>query len=272
MNERVYTLNELKTLISESASEFKAKLGDGVESDDKKNNKAAYSDAKKKVKDLNGVEVTEPKKQEVPEKIDDNKTTLDYTFDSDPGRAYKDRVKAQAEGYTSTLEKKNGLEKSGDFNDGIYKQFKKSGQKMAKNLETAKKSGLTAREMPDGTFKKEDMYESKKISVLNFKSTTFLNESQMIAKIPDDYKVDGKRFKVKDAGENEFIVEWIDGEASILSYENKKKLNESMDKFFHLSGYNSKDHFKTSTNSSRLAESTEFKNVLDKVRETINNR
>ena len=112
MNERVYTLNELKTLISESASEFKAKLGDGVESDDKKNNKAAYSDAKKKVKDLNGVEVTE--------KIDDNKTTLDYTFDSDPGRAYKDRVKAQAEGYTSTLEKKNGIEKAGDFNDGIY--------------------------------------------------------------------------------------------------------------------------------------------------------
>lgn len=272
MDERVYTLNELKSLISESAAEYKAKIGDGVDSNNKKNNNAAYSDAKKKTEDLNGVEVTEPKKTKTPEKVDDNKTTLDYTFDTDPGKEYKDRIKAQAEGYTSTLEKKNGIEKVGDFNDDIYKQFKKSGQEMAKNLETAKKSGLTAREMPDSTFKKADMYESKKISVLNFKTTTFLNESQMIAKIPDDYKVDGKRFKVKDAGENEFIVEWNEGEANILSYENKKKLNESMDKFFHLSGYNSKDHFKTSTNSSRLAESTEFKNVLDKVRETINNR
>ena len=97
------------------------------------------------------------------------------------------------------------------------------------------------------------------------------NESQMISKIPDDYKVEGKRFKVKDAGENEFIVEWTDGEANILSYENKKKLNESKNKFFHLMGYNSTDHVKKSTAMSRLSESTEFRNVLEKVREKINN-
>lgn len=269
MDERTYTLKELKSLISESATEFKAKLGNDVVSNDKKNNQTAYSDAQKRAKELNGVEVQEPKKKELPEKIDDNKTTLDYTFDTDPGKEYKKRIKAQAKGYTSAIEEENDIEKAGDFNDDIYQQFKKSAQERAKKVEMGKKAGLTAREAPAGTFKKEDMFESKKISVLNFKSTTFLNESQMISKIPDDYKVDGNRFKVKDAGENEFIVEWVDGEANILSYENKKKLNESKDKFFHLMGYNSKDHVKNSTNYSRLAESTEFRNILEKVRETI---
>jgi hypothetical protein len=88
----------------------------------------------------------------------------------------------------------------------------------------------------------------------------------MISRIPDDYKVDGKRFKVKDAGENEFIVEWAEGEANILSYENKKKLNESIEKFHKLSGYSSKDQFKSSTSQSRLNESNEFSKILDKAR------
>ena len=54
----------------------------------------------------------------------------------------------------------------------------------------------------------------------------------MISRIPDEYKFEGNRFKVKDSDSNEFIVEWKEGEASILSYENKKKkLNESIAKF-----------------------------------------
>ena len=54
MTERVYTINELKQLISESASEFKAKIGDGVTSANKKENSSSYSSAKKKLKDLDG--------------------------------------------------------------------------------------------------------------------------------------------------------------------------------------------------------------------------
>jgi hypothetical protein len=94
----------------------------------------------------------------------------------------------------------------------------------------------------------------------------------MISRIPDDYKVDGKRFKVKDASENEFIVEWAEGEASILSYENKKKLNESIEKFHKLSGYNSKSQFKTSSAQSRLNESSEFDAILNKARELAENK
>jgi hypothetical protein len=268
MTERTYTIGELKQLISESTNEFKPKVGDGVESKNKKANSATYSDAKKRAKDYDGGGDEEKKKVNLQPKEDGNKLTTDVRFDYDPGKQYTERVKKQVEGYTSPLEAKNKEEKAADFstNEKLYKQFKDAGEKMAKNVETGKKMGLTARQCPDETFKKHGVYESKKIAVLNFKNTTFLNESQMISRIPDDYKVDGKRFKVKDAGENEFIVEWAEGEANILSYENKKKLNESIAKFQKLSGYSSKTQFKNSTSQSRLNESTEFGKILDKAR------
>lgn len=267
MAERIYTIDELKQLISESASDFKAKIGDGVTSSNKKENEKANKDAMKKVKEFDGGGDEIVEDRELPEKLDGNKTTLDSALDNNPGTNFTDKVKAQAEGYTSTIEKNNGIEKNAEFSDKTYKQFKKAGEEIASNIEDVKKRGLTARCAPEDTFKKNSLYgESKKISVLNFKNTTFLNESQMISRIPDEYKFDGNRFKVKDANQNEFIVEWVDGEASILSYENKTKLNESIEKFKKLSGYNSKNFFKTSSNQSRLNESNEFNKILDKAR------
>ena len=266
MKERVYTINDIKNLISESVNELKAKIGDGVQNANKKENEKTYKDAKKRVKDFDGGSKEDKKEHNLPDKLDGNKTTLDYALDGDPGSDYKKKIKAQAEGYTSTLEKENNIEKVGEFNDKNYQQFKKAGKEMAKNVEAAKKSGLTASKAPEGTFKKDSMYESNKISVLNFKNTTFINESQMISRIPDDYKVDGKRFKVKDAGENEFILEWADGEAKILSYENKKKMNETMEKFHKLTGYSSKSQFVTSTPKSRLNENDSFNCILNKAR------
>ena len=273
MSERIYTINDLKTLISESASELKAKIGDGVENQNKKENSKTYSNTKKKIKDFDGGGSEMVEEQELPEKEDGNKTTLDYATEEPCDKNFIDKVKAQAEGYTSTMEKNNGIEKCGEFSDKTYNQFKKNGEEMAKNKVIAKKSGLTARELPDSVFEKGSLYkESKKISVLNFKNTTFINESQMIARIPDDYKIEGKRFKVKDSDENEFIVEWVEGEANILSYENKKKLNESIEKFQKLSGYNSKKQFKNTTSQTRLHENSEFGKILDKVRTITNTK
>lgn len=269
MAERTYTINEIKALISESASEFKAKVGDGVNSANNKENNSAYSDAKKKAENFDGGGNEYKENRKLTDKEDGNKTTLDYAMDGKLDDKYKDRVKAQAEGYTSTLEKENGIEKVGEFSDKTYKQFEKAGKEMAQNKVDAKKAGLTARELPDSAFEKEDLYkESKKISVLKFKKTTFLNESHMISRIPDEYKFEGNRFKVKDCGENEFIVEWKEGEANILSYENKKKFNESVEKFHKLMAYNSKDAFKTTTAKSRLNENEEFNKILNKARIT----
>jgi hypothetical protein len=270
MNKRVYTINELKQLISESASEFKAKIGDGVTTANKKENSKAYSDAKKESEKLDGGSKKVDRK--LTDKEDGNKTTLDYSVDANCGDDFRDKIKAQAEGYTSTLEKENGIEKVAEFSDDIYKQFKKAGEKMANNKVEAKHSGLTARTLPKSAFEKEGLYkESKKIAVLNFKNTVFLNETQMVSRIPDEYKTEGNRFKVKDAGSNEFIVEWVDGEANILSYENKKKLNESIELFTKLSTYNSNSQFKKTTTSGRLNENNEFTRILNNVRKITNN-
>lgn len=270
MTERTYTINELKQLIKESATEFKAKLGDGVDKGNKEINQKSYKDSEKKMKDFNG-DIKEKPQTVVNDKIDGNKTTLDYTLDGNPGDDYREKIKAQAEGYTSTLEKNNKIEKSGEFSDKTYKMLKKAGETMQKNVEDMKKSGLTGRMAPKDTFKKDNMYkESTNIKVLTFKNTTFLNENQMISKIPDHYKVEGNRFKVKDAGQNEFIVEWCDNEANILSYENKQKLNESINKFKKLCGYKLEDQVKISNTQNRLHESNEFVNILNKTRELIN--
>lgn len=266
MNERVYTINEIKNLISESVNEFKAKVGDKVENSNKKENNKAYKDAHKRVKDFDGGGDEDKKERQLPNKEDGNKTTLDYALEGNPGDDFRKKVKAQAEGYTSTLEKNNKIEKEGDFNDKTYQQFKKAGKEMADNKVKAKQSGLTARTLPKSTFEKDSIYESSKMPFLIFKKTTFLNESQMLSKIPDEYKNNGKRFKVKDASDNEFIVEWADGEGKILFHENKKKLNETMEKFHKLIDYSSKKQFTTSNPKTRINETNSFNTILNKAR------
>jgi hypothetical protein len=263
MGERIYTILELKQLINESASEFKAKIGQNVESTNHKENEKAYKSANEKTKILKGGKSEENNKK-LSEKNDGNKTMLDLELDSNCGDQMKNKIKAQAEGYTSELEKNNGIEKNGEFSDKIYKQLKKHGKEMSDNKVIAKKAGLTARTLPDSSFKKDSLYkESKKISVLNFKNTTFINESHMVSKIPDEYKVEGNRFKVKDCGNNEFIVEWSDNEAKILSYENKQKLNESIKNFHKLINYSSKEQFNKSTPSKRINENKTFNTILN---------
>lgn len=272
MKERIYyTIDDLRKLVKESANEIKPVIGNGVNSANKKENSETYKSVKKKVKDFDGGGDEMKPERKLNDKVDGNKTTLDYEYDGMVDDKFRDKVKTQAEGYTSTIEKKNNIEKSGDFSDDTYNQFKKAGKEMMKNKVDAKKAGLTARELPDSAFKKENVYETKKITVLNFKNTEFLNENQMISRIPDDYKVDGKRLKIKDSAENEFIVEWKEGEANILSYENKRKLNESMDKFHKLIGYKSNQQFKKMSNKGRINENSEFNKILDKTRTIITN-
>ena len=128
--EQVISVKALKNLISEGSSEFKAKMGTNVESEDKKNNGKAYSDAKKRAKDYDGGLAKEEKKVKY-EKTDGNKTTLDAWPENAP-ESYKKRVHAQVKGYTSEQEMNNGIEKQDDYsnNEEIYQAIKKSGQEI----------------------------------------------------------------------------------------------------------------------------------------------
>lgn len=294
--EKVYKVSEFKRILAESSNEFKAKIGSGVESEEKKNNGKAYDDAKKRAKDYDGGlsdEVGEKKAEY--KKEDFNRTTLDYTPDNATPE-YKKRVHAQVDGYTSEAEKKNGIEKAGDFsdNDKIYKELKKSGEELQDNAKTMKKSGLQAREWPDEVFDKESMYESKdgfdmrrmlnhineiedsikpvneekKVKTIAFKKTEFLNEEHMINKIPDDFKKEGTSFKMKDKNGNSYLIEWKNGKANILEHSNKAGFNESMSRMKQLFDYKTND---TQTSySDRLNENDDkFSDTLNKMRRII---
>ena len=288
--EQTITVKALKKLISESSNEFKAKIGPNVESEDKKNNGKAYSDAKKRAKDYDGglsKEIGEEKPKY--EKVDGNKTTLDYNPEN-ASDEYKKRVHAQVKGYTSVAEMENGIEKVGDFSDNekIYQGIKDTGKKMHDNEKTFKQTGLQAKEMPEKVFKRGEMYESKEgvdmrniinnlrnitdnnkptlkenntLKTVVFKKTNFLNEEHMITRIPDEFKQNGSQFKMKDKNGCEYIVEWNNNKANVLSYENKNKVNETIEKFHKLTNYESSMKEKT-TNKSRLNEDGNFNKML----------
>ena len=292
--EQVISVKALKQLISESSNEFKAKIGPNVESEDKKNNGKAYSDAKKRAKDYDGglsKEIGEEKPNY--EKVDGNKTTLDYNLEN-ASDDYKKRVHAQVKGYTSVAEMENGIEKVGDFSDNekIYQGIKDTGKKMHDNEESFKKTGLQAREMPEKVFKKGEMYESKegvdmrniinnlknitestkptlkentKIKTIFFKKTHFLNEEHMVSRIPDEFMKNGEQFKMKDKEGTEYIVEWNNGTAHVLSYENKTKINETIEKFHNISKYKSIVNEKASM-STKVNENTNVNRMLEIMR------
>ena len=120
--------------------------------------------------------------------------------------------------------------------------------------------------------KDSDMTDNKKMKKLYFKHTKFLSESQMIKKIPDEYKVDGNKFIMKDAANNEYLVEWtVDskfnyGEAKVLQHINKEQLNEDMKRIKDMFGYKSSDVFQTTNAQSRLNEEKKLSSFIDEVR------
>ena len=255
----------MSKLIKESSNEFKAKLGPDVENKDKEINGKAYKESEKRAKDYDGGledEVLEKKPKY--EKTDFNKTTLDYTPDNATPE-YKKRIHAQVKGYTSEQEMNNGYEKAGDFSDGdnIYDGLKKSGEEMQDDAKAFKRSGLQAREWPEKVFDNGSMYESREgfnmrqminqlrenetkanenttnenVKTVYFKKTKFITENHMITKIPDDFKVNGTKFKMKDMDGNIYLVEWKNNKANVVLHENKTETNNEFNRMKQLMNY-----------------------------------
>lgn len=269
--ERKISVRDIRQSILESKNEFNPKFGDGVESENKKNNEKAYKDTKKET-GAKEVEV----KHDLDDKLDGNKTTLDYELDNDPGKDYRKRVHAQAQGYTSTLEKDNDIEKVGEFDDSFYKSAKKAREEMSGNKKELKKSGVQARELSDKWFDKEGMYENKNLKTVRFKKTAFLTEEHMISKIPDEMKTEGNVFKMTDKNENTYIVEWKkdiyknNSNAVILEHINNKAVNEELDKMRALYGYKHSTNYSKTTGEERINESNDaFASTLEKMRKII---
>lgn len=276
MSERVYNVGDLKRLIAESSkNEFKPVLGPSVESDNKSNNDKAYKDAEKRAKDYDGGLANGENNAKLPKKEDFNRTTLDYNPRVEPDKEWKDKVEAQAKGYTSTMEEKNGVEKAAQFDeDGkILNQFKDENDEIQKERNALGTSGLQSSELEKkGVLdKKPTMTESTTLTPkrLIFKHRRFMNESQMLQLIPEEYKKDGQTIYMKDAHNNEYIVECVASKTSglietqVKGFENKELVNEQMNRIQQLMNYDAKSTSGRNVKNAQLNESQEFRNVMN---------
>ena len=271
MEQRTFLVKDLKRMISESASEFKPVIGPHVTSDNKKNSEKAYKEAEKQAKELDGG-LKDPKKGKLADKEDANRTTLDYNPRTEPDKNFKERVKAQAKGYTSTMEEKNKIEKAAEFDeDGkIFNQLTKSSDDLNKQKEDLAQSGLVSQNLPKQ--EKNTMYETTlKPKRLVFKHTRFINESYMLSRIPEEYKKDGQIIHMKDMNGNEYIVECQASstgyiETNIKGYSNKELMNEQIKRISELMGYKAGDNLNESVKCGRADNDKNFENMFDIIR------
>ena len=279
MSEISYSVGELRRVIRESSqkNEFDPKFGPNVERDDKKNAQEAYKEAERRAKNYDGGLKT-PEKKELSPREDGNKTMLGLDYDAEPNDTFKKRVKAQAMGYASDAEKNNDIEKAGEFNDDFYENEKKTVEKMADNTESIRTAGLVSKEL-----KKDDneygkvhtaFQESKTpIKRLTYHHTKFINESQIFTKIPEDFKVDGNRFIVRDATDSEYLIEWcIDkknniSEGKILNERNLKEADKAIDRMAELMGYNSSNIYGRNSSRSTVNENKNVEDMLNNIRQ-----
>lgn len=275
-----YTFGELNRILMESHNEFNPKIGDKVESEDKKNNEKAVDDIMKQSKEFDGG-ITDKKKNTNKEDIQDfNKTTLDVEFASEPGEAYRERVKAQVHGFPSADNEKNSKikedNKSLDFdgNEKFYDAQKKKSEEISDKEAELKHAGLKARELPKEDFKNDTLFkENKTMKRLHFKNTVFLSEAQMLKKVPEEYRTSDGRFIMKDASGTEYLVEcsynkeFNHGKLTVVNKTNKEQINEQLDRMRELFDYNSSSYMGGTTSSSRKTEAQGLSEMINRVKD-----
>lgn len=252
-----YTISELRQAIKESASEFKPKLGDGVEDGDKKNNRQAVDDIQKNVSKYDGgVEVV---KRKFDKPADRNKTTIDLKFNEvKPGKEWEERVEAQVHGFPSVENEKTSSAKENESldyegNEEFYDWRKELQQDRDKEDAVLQQKGIAGNVKHSQSLFNES--NNNTVKRLKFKRTVFENAQKAIEKVPEEYKTDGNRFIMMDANGTEYLMECtIDKEFGYAKVEAKKRLNEAkadeeLDRMRKLYGYKSSDYFKSSNKS-----------------------
>ena len=194
LKEGKYTLSELRVAIQESEqkSEFKAKLGKGVESGNKENNKKAVDDTAKKTGKYNPEK--EPHTVILPD--DRNKTTIDVVWNElKPGKEWEERVEAQAEGYPSVENKKNtDARDNGGLEYEDNKEFYKHREKLLKDRKQTIKddmdAGLKGRMLTKYNVVNETFdYENDEMTTKDWVAKDFLNWAFNEAETTHDYPI-----------------------------------------------------------------------------------
>lgn len=279
---RKYTLGELMKVMLKESSEQKPVVDKNVWKDNSQNNVKAVEDIMKQTKEYD--DVKEEKRSSNPENITDyNKTTLDVNFSYEPSKDYKERVKAQVQGFPSVENKKiSEIEKNDslDFegNDEFYKNNKKKQTEVSDVKIDTKHAGLKSHNLPKENFKDKTIFtnENKKMKRLQY-NKAFLSEEHVLKKVPDDYKVDGNRFMMKDVNGVEYIVECTKDKTidyvytKVVQVINRNAVNEQLERIKQLTNYSSSKYFAQSTSESRKKENNMVSESLKKVKELSKN-
>lgn len=257
---------------NETKNEFEPVFGKNVPKDNKKINSDAYKEITKETGAYDGGLSNETKKGESITTAN-NRGMSDLRYDS-ISKPFKDKVKSQLKGYPSAEAEKE--HKNDEFGNAYYdsnnlsKDIADHAKEAKKESDKSKTDGLVGSKYKKETEENDEtMFESKKITKLQFKHTQFLSEGHMLSKVPDELKVEGKRFIMKDTADNEYLVEWTDKKPNVTKKINKTQVNEEMNRIKALYGYKSKDYFTTTSTQSRMNENKEFSDVLNKARKLM---
>lgn len=264
-------VGELRRTLRE-ANEFKPVMFGHEES--KKINDKAYADTKKETDKYDGGLTKSKKDLAGGFKSTDNKGMNDLMYDN-ISKPFKDKVKSQMKGYVSKdAEDKHKNDEFGnatfDKDENIYDAAKEHAKAVKQGKDAAVEIGLTGRELNKQEVEKnrETMGESKKIKMLSFKNTKFISEGHMMTMIPDEYKVEGKKFIMRDGSDNQYLVEWTAKEPNVTKKLNMTLVNEQKERIKQLWGYKSAEA-STSTSSFRLQENNEFSDMVKKARKLM---
>lgn len=265
-----FNVGELRRIIKESQkNEFKPVVfGDG---ESKKINDKAYADFNKETSKYDGGLTKKSKKKNI-QIVSDNRGMGDLEFDN-INKPYADRVKSQMKGYVSKeAEDKHKDDEFGNAeydNEGnFYKASKEHAEKSKWGKDKAAEITPEGDKLKDEIKKQSHTMYENKVKRLNFKKTQFLSEGHMLSKVPDEFKVEGNRFVMRDSAKNEYLVEWHANEPNVEKKTNMYLVNEQKERIKQLWGYKSAEA-NTSSPSYRLQENNEFADMVNKARKLM---
>lgn len=266
MDTRTYRFGNLREKLRESASEFKPKIGDGVDSTEKAQNRKANQDIENETSAYNkGVKTPGGSNKTQSALGVTNRDMSNIIYDGEVGDNFKKNVKAQMAGYTGSLDKELHEDEplgNASRNPELADELTDKAKEVEKMKNDLSNSGQITK-FPNKDLHQGGVVESTKTSLLKFKHVQFISESHMLSHVPDEYKTEGRRFYMQDCKGNKYLVEWH-SEPCVDKQLNESAVNSELGRIKELFGYNGK---KTgSTNSIMMNEGREVEEMLGRVR------
>lgn len=265
MKTRTYKVSELRRMIKESSNEFKPKLGNNVEKENKANNEKAYKDAQKNIETYDGgVKQSKAKSKSLKYPNDGNRGMANLEYDNEGGLPEKFVAdnRSRLKGYVSDMDEKLHSKDATPVEYNDHPEVVDHAKKVKDKRIEASLRGITSK--PEDKKEIEQLRSlafEEKAPTYRFKRTVFLNEEHMLSIMPDESKKENKKSIVEDMRGTQYYVIWHEDKPEVV---NKTKVNEDYNKAVSLMGFKSKELH--TTNRQRVNEDKMVENMMNKIR------